>query len=110
VWVVLSDDISGYEPKKWAGDLRTEVVIEGDTPEQVAEATWFVGNRMGPDANGREWPSDVRSMCVGDVVFMVPETGSVRRLQVRGAGWGDPPAEFCATWGAGALREIGAAR
>ena len=112
VQVAMSDDITGWKPKLWAGDRRTTLVLEGDTPIEVAEAAWRVGNRMGADADGREWSSDVRSMCVGDVVMMRPEWGNEvegAALQVQGAGWSEAP-DMDIRWSAEGLREIGAAR
>lgn len=56
------------------GDLTLEVA--------VAEAAFSVGNRMAADAWGQQWPADVRSMSVGDVVII----GEVA-LSCEGAGW-----------------------
>ncbi|MFF7953651.1 hypothetical protein [Streptomyces griseorubiginosus] len=36
--------------------------------EAVADAAFTVGNHQGPDANGQSWPTDVRSVSVGDVI------------------------------------------
>jgi hypothetical protein len=42
--------------------------VEAPSVPEALERVWYVGNKMGPDALGKEWPSDHRSMCVGDVV------------------------------------------
>lgn len=36
----------------------------------VLESAYRIGNRMGADAVGAEWPHTVRSMSVGDVVLV----------------------------------------
>jgi len=36
--------------------------------EAAADAAFTVGNRQGPDDNGLSWPTDVRSVSVGDVI------------------------------------------
>ncbi len=57
-----------YEP----GDkleYGPELRVVADSPAEALNKVWEVGNRMGADANGREWPSDCRSLCSGDVIF-----------------------------------------
>lgn len=46
------------------------VRVEADSVDEALEKVWVVGNRMGPDADGNSWPSECRSMCMGDVVFI----------------------------------------
>ncbi|WP_189232813.1 hypothetical protein [Streptomyces flaveolus] len=36
--------------------------------EVAADAAFTVGNHQGPDHTGQRWPSDIRSVSVGDVV------------------------------------------
>src|SRR4030095_11987452 len=76
----------GYEP----GDLLIEgpvLTVAVDTaPSEIevvtAEAAFVIGNRMAAGLNGPQWPSNVRSMSVGDVVII----GEVA-LSCEGAGW-----------------------
>lgn len=60
---------SGYDPAHRIAtdeDLLFEVTAE--SPQDAAERAFVIGNREGEDNNGRRWPSDVRSLSVGDVV------------------------------------------
>lgn len=42
--------------------------------KELAERAWAVGNKMGADSDGREFPRDRRSESIGDVVrVQVPE-------------------------------------
>lgn len=45
-------------------------VIDADTPGEALERLWEVGNRMDADAAYQIWPSDRRSMCMGDLAFV----------------------------------------
>lgn len=68
------DSFFGYRPEHaltTAADLLLEV--EALIPTMAAEAAWVVGNRMGADLEGREWPADVRSMSVGDVLVVLDQ-------------------------------------
>jgi predicted kinase len=56
-------------------------VEDGDSIERIAEKVWFVGNRMGKDANGNAWPSNVRSMSMGDMV-VIDEVDGQRQERV----------------------------
>lgn len=61
--------LHGYtpgDPMATADDLR--LVVEAESMMHACEAVFTVGNRMDADAEGRTWPSDVRSVSVGDVV------------------------------------------
>jgi hypothetical protein len=44
--------------------------VEAESAEAALEVMWAVGNRQGPDSYGRQWPSTVRSMSVGDVLVV----------------------------------------
>lgn len=46
------------------------VEIAATDAADVLDATYVVGNRMGADAHGRSWPSQVRSLSVGDVLVV----------------------------------------
>jgi voltage-gated potassium channel Kch len=54
----------------------------------AAEAAYAIGNRMGADTEGQEWPSDVRSLSVGDVLYVSRNSDSAYKiLAVARAGW-----------------------
>lgn len=53
-----------------SGPDLTFVVADDATDVAIAEKAWYVGNRMGRDAEGFAWPSNVRSMSIGDVVHI----------------------------------------
>lgn len=67
--------------------------IKGVSADHAAEGMWTVGNRMGCDIHGKSWPSDVRSLSVGDVLrVVIPSchdypTGHVLWLAVAPTGW-----------------------
>jgi len=64
--------LASTDPLKWVGRFE----VDADSVPEALEVIWYVGNKMGPDANGAEWPSDRRSMCMGDVVNIRPIDGS----------------------------------
>jgi hypothetical protein len=65
-------------------DLVLELAASG--PRSAADRAWDIGNRMGADDSQRSWPSDVRSLSVGDVLKV--ESGSVVDcLTVVGVDW-----------------------
>jgi len=54
-----------------ADDYLTEgpvLEIEAPSERMAVSAAWIIGNRMDVDSTGEGWPSDVRSLSVGDVV------------------------------------------
>lgn len=59
-----------YEPGDRLYQGPTLTVDVPDSPEWMGalDAAWAIGNRMGVDANGQEWPSYVRSLSAGDVL------------------------------------------
>lgn len=95
VWAYVSLDFRntslGYQPKApiaTVGRYR----VEADDPNAAAEKMFAVGNRMEQDAEGRSWPSTVRSLSVGDLLAI--EDGTQRRkvttfLAVERFGWKD---------------------
>lgn len=61
---------------EWRRGDRVEAVerafhFTADTPEEALEALWVVGNRMGTDEQGLTWPSNRRSMCMGDLAVTI---------------------------------------
>jgi hypothetical protein len=53
-----------------AYDIALVYTVEADSPTAAAEAAFAVGNRMADDADGKEHPSWVRSISVGDVLLV----------------------------------------
>ena len=74
-----------------AGDPVAEVGewrVLADSAEKAAEKMWVVGNREGEDALGRTWPSDVRSLSVGDVLHVHDILrGRITWFAVQPLGW-----------------------
>lgn len=66
----------GYHPRHEIAEVHTFVLARRNvTLHDVAENMWAIGNRIGCDSTGATWPSDVRSMSVGDVLAIRdPET------------------------------------
>ena len=101
VYVNTADhSFTGYKP----ADPMAEVTQPDGTPfpltftapttvEAAADAAFAVGNRVGRDDNGTTWPSDVRSVSVGDVVAVSAPDATVTHLSVDSLGFTvvDPP-------------------
>jgi hypothetical protein len=86
---VGEDNFWGYRPDSELAEVG-DFVVETDTslgPEAVAEMMWEVGNKRAADANGKRWPSDVRSLSKGDVLVFMAPFGVMNRLAVTGVGW-----------------------
>lgn len=64
--------------------------VEADSPHGAAEAVWPVGNKMEPDATGKEYPVDVRSLSVGDMVETDGPDGK-HYLACASVGWDEIP-------------------
>lgn len=73
------DNFSGYRPGAPLAEVRPDYLpdaplrptfwlVWATSPERAAERFFAVGNRMEQDAGDRDWPSDVRSLSVGDVL------------------------------------------
>lgn len=59
----------GYDPAdRIATDEDLLFEVRAETPHGAAERVFVIGNREGEDENGRRWPSDVRSLSVGDAL------------------------------------------
>lgn len=66
--------------------------VEADGFTAAAEAMFAIGNRMAADTEGRTWPSDVRSLSVGDVLYVARNDDSaVQILACARAGWTEVP-------------------
>lgn len=46
------------------------LMVEADSPGVAADAAYTIGNRMGADKDGKTWSPSVRSVSVGDVIFV----------------------------------------
>lgn len=58
-----------YEP----GDTLTEgptITVEADKLADVPEKAWEIGNKMAPDANGKDYDRLFRSISSGDVILV----------------------------------------
>jgi hypothetical protein len=65
----------------------TLTVVAGD-PLAAAEQAFSIGNHMAADEDGRRWPTDVRSVSVGDLVGVRgPELARVWFFAVAGVGF-----------------------
>lgn len=98
-------------PDHWAGWVSGHALAEvqpesgpetwtvwASTRAEAVEKMFTVGNRMAPDAAGREWPSDVRSLSVGDVVTLIPRGPGLHTFACERMGWRElTPAELAAS-------------
>lgn len=57
----------GYLPGHTVQEVMAFDVL-ATSPLRAAEQMWTIGNRMGADVHGAEWPTNVRSLSVGDVL------------------------------------------
>ena len=62
-------------------DNRTLLEISEDSVSEALDEAFRIGNRMGADREGTEWSSNVRSVSVGDVIYvnrtLIDEYGDV---------------------------------
>jgi len=72
-----------------ATDESLRLRVKASDDAQALGEVFSVGNRMGCDINGREWPSHVRSLSVGDVVVLRADTDdeSGRVYACASVGW-----------------------
>lgn len=87
---VGEDNFFGYTARAPLAKVDT-FVVESSDPYAAAEAAYSVGNKeAGPDADGKEYPRDVRSVSVGDLLAIHPsESGDEGKffLAVASAGF-----------------------
>lgn len=62
-----------------------------NTHESAADAAFIVGNRQGPDDNGQTWPTDIRSISVGDIIKVTGPDHRTVHLSVDPAGFSTVP-------------------
>lgn len=60
-----------------------------DDALEAAERMFEIGNTGATDTELHEWPSDVRSMSVGDLVCVTDEVGRKTFLACESLGWRD---------------------
>jgi len=69
--------------------------VEADGFAAAAHVMFAIGNRMGTDKDGQRWPDDVRTLSVGDVLYLAEGnetvTTGVRILAVCHLGWTEVP-------------------
>lgn len=94
---VSPDNFFGLKPRDCVA-MVGRYVIKADSPNQAAGGMFFtVGNRTGCDIHGQEWPSDVRSLSVGDLLKVETPVcndhprGAVTFLAVAAVGWTELP-------------------
>lgn len=63
------NNFDGYKPHHALATDDDLTLLVNDEEE-----AFVVGNRMGADLNGKTWPSDVRSVSVGDVIHIHPDS------------------------------------
>src|SRR5664279_3584428 len=61
------DELAGVTGPTGAPLLLT---LSAQTPNDVPQQVYDVGNHAGADVNGVTWPSDVRAVSVGDVIHI----------------------------------------
>jgi hypothetical protein len=68
---------SQFEPYKPGDKIATVgyFYVEAESFGAAADAMWVVGNKEGADADGERYPADVRSLSVGDVLFIADDGG-----------------------------------
>jgi hypothetical protein len=77
----------GYQPGHPVATVGYYDVEATDFTAAAAQM-FHIGNRMAADLEGRTWPADVRSLSVGDVLYVSRNSDSaVQVLAVARAGW-----------------------
>lgn len=80
------DNFFGYTASAPLAEVDT-FRVEAHDPQSAVDALWPVGNKMRADADGKNYPRDVRSLSVGDLI----------RVTSRVEGWpGRPEVSFYA--------------
>ncbi|MFF7953657.1 hypothetical protein [Streptomyces griseorubiginosus] len=66
-----------------------------NSAHRAADAAFVVGNRQGADDHGQQWPADIRSLSVGDVLRVTASDGSSHHLAIASSTFSTvgPPAE-----------------
>jgi hypothetical protein len=86
----------GLQPSHPIAEVGSFAVKAID-PMHAAEGMFVIGNRMGCDLRGETWPSDVRSVSVGDLLKVVTPTcfehprGKITFYTCASVGWQEIP-------------------
>jgi hypothetical protein len=73
------DEFTGLKPgDPLATDADLQLTLTAD-PDNAAARAYVIGNRLAADDQGRRWPSDVRSMTVGDLLRITCPPATVYR-------------------------------
>lgn len=92
VMVNVTGRFSEYRPEHTLAEVTSPdgallaFPVEADVEANAAEYMFSIGNRMRPALDGQEWPADVRSVSVGDVIATSDPFGTVRYWTVGGCG------------------------
>lgn len=94
VYVNVSEDgtffLRGIGPKDPIAKVGT-FQVDADTPEDAAHRMWPVGNKINADDAGTDYPRDVRSLSVGDLLSVSIPGEQQTFLAVTSDGWRDIP-------------------
>ena len=82
--------VDGYQPRHPVATVGWYDVW-ATSFDAAANAMWAIGNRERADLDGQTWPSDVRSLSVGDVLYIADPVSAVRILAVARLGWREVP-------------------
>ena len=114
---VLLNGTSRFQPytegDSLAYDVRTIMHIAAEDTDDALRQVFAVGNREGKDALGRTWSSDIRSVSVGDVIWLTTVNDGVldgTAYAIEPIGWRILPGLPSAAYGEVALVRIGVAR
>jgi hypothetical protein len=63
------DNVAGLHPgDPVATDTDLQLTVTAAHPDAAAELAYAIGNRIDTDDNGHRWPTDVRTVSVGDLI------------------------------------------
>lgn len=79
------DPLERVHPLDTAGRPASQFVVTAETVEEALETLWHIGNKQPQwsDDNDRIWPTDRRSMSMGDVVTVI----GIGTYKVASVGW-----------------------
>lgn len=93
---VGEDNFFGYTPTSPLAEVDYPLTVHAETPLSAAEAVFAIANRMAttpahPGGRLQVWPSDVRSLSVGDLVRLRAGDGTLTFFSVDSFGWTEVP-------------------
>lgn len=80
------DNFFGYQSTHPIAEVAT-FAVKAETAEHAASEMFAIGNRMWCALDGQAWPSDVRSISVGDLLKVRAADGTVAFLTCDRYGW-----------------------